>query len=301
MAAAVIGRSHFARLIINQEVVMYRIVRKEELNPTVTLMEIEAPMVAKKAEPGQFIILRTDENGERMPLTIADYDREQGTVTIIYQIVGATTRQLNRMNEGEFLVDFVGPLGRATQTEGKTKVAVVGGGVGCAIAYPVVKKFHAMGAEVHAIAGFRTKELVILEEEFKKNSSRFVLMSDDGSCGEKGLVTDALKKLIESGEQYDEVVVIGPLIMMKFVSRLTKEYNLKTVASMNPVMIDGTGMCGGCRLSVGGKIKFACVDGPEFDGHEIDFDEAIARSTMYRDFERRVDETACNLLKAEVQ
>lgn len=280
---------------------MYRIVRKEELNPTVTLMEIEAPMVAKKAEPGQFIILRTDENGERMPLTIADYDREQGTVTIIYQIVGATTRQLNRMNEGEFLMDFVGPLGRATQTEGKTKVAVVGGGVGCAIAYPVVKKFHAMGAEVHAIAGFRTKELVILEEEFKKNSSRFVLMSDDGSCGEKGLVTDALKKLIESGEQYDEVVVIGPLIMMKFVCRLTKEYNLKTVASMNPVMIDGTGMCGGCRLSVGGKIKFACVDGPEFDGHEIDFDEAIARSTMYRDFERRVDETACNLMKAEVQ
>lgn len=279
---------------------MYRIVKKQILNPTVTLMEIEAPMVAKKAEPGQFIILRTDEDGERMPLTIADYDREQGTVTIIYQIVGATTRRLNHMKEGEFLVDFVGPLGRATETEGKKKVAVVGGGVGCAIAYPVVKKFHSLGAEVHAIAGFRTKELVILEEEFRKHSSRFILMSDDGSCGEKGLVTDALRQLIESGEQYDEVVVIGPLIMMKFICKLTKEYNLKTVASMNPVMIDGTGMCGGCRLTVGGKTKFACVDGPEFDGHEIDFDEAIARSTMYKEFERRVDATTCNLLKAEV-
>ncbi|MDF2904983.1 MAG: oxidoreductase FAD/NAD(P)-binding domain protein [Herbinix sp.] len=278
---------------------MYQIIRKEILNPTVTLMEIEAPMVANKAEPGQFIILRTDENGERMPLTIADYDREKGTVTIIYQIVGATTKRLNLMKEGEFLTDFVGPLGRATETEGKKKVAVVGGGVGCAIAYPVVKKFHSLGAEVHTIAGFRTKGLVILEEEFTKNSSKFILMSDDGSCGEQGLVTDALRKLIDSGEHYDEVVVIGPLIMMKFVCKLTKEYNIKTVASMNPVMIDGTGMCGGCRLSVGGKTKFACVDGPEFDGHEIDFDEAIARSSMYRDFESRMHETSCNLLKEE--
>ncbi len=279
---------------------MYRIIKKQILNPTVTLMEIDAPMVAKKAEPGQFIILRTDEDGERMPLTIADYDRDNGTVTIIFQIVGATTQRLNHMEEGDCLTDFVGPLGRATKTEGKKKVAVVGGGVGCAIAYPVVKKFHELGTEVHTIAGFRTRDLVILEEEFKKNSTRFLLMSDDGSCGEQGLVTDALKKLIDSGEQYDEVITIGPLIMMKFVSRLTKQYNIKTVASMNPVMIDGTGMCGGCRLSVGGKTMFACVDGPEFDGHEIDFDEAIARSAMYRDFERRVHETTCNLLKVEV-
>ncbi len=280
---------------------MYQIVRKEVLNPTVTLMEIEAPLVARKAEPGQFIILRTDENGERMPLTIADFDRNRGTVTIIFQIVGATTEQLNHMNEGDYLQDFVGPLGQATKTEGKKKVAVVGGGVGCAIAYPVVKKFHEQGTEVHAITGFRSKDLVILEDEFKKNSSKYIVMTDDGSYGEKGLVTDALKKLIDSGEQYYEVVTIGPLIMMKFVSKLTKEYNLKTVASMNPVMIDGTGMCGGCRLTVGGKTKFACVDGPEFDGHEIDFDEAIARSSMYRQFERSVHETTCNLLKAEVQ
>jgi len=279
---------------------MYKIVKKQVLNPTVTLMEIDAPMVARKAEPGQFIILRTDENGERMPLTIADYDRSKGTVTIIFQVVGATTEQLNHMEEGDFLQDFVGPLGRATETEGKKKVAVVGGGVGCAIAYPVVKKFHEMGAEVHAIVGFRNKELVILEEEFKANSSKLLLMSDDGSCGEKGLVTDALKRLIDSGEKYDEVVTIGPLIMMKFVSKLTKEYGIKTVASMNPIMIDGTGMCGGCRLTVGGKTKFACVDGPEFDGHEIDFDEAMARSSMYKTFERNSHEATCNLLKAEV-
>lgn len=279
---------------------MYKIVKKKVLNPTVTLMEIEAPMVAKKAEPGQFIILRTDENGERMPLTIADFDREQGTVTIIFQVVGATTELLNHMEEGDCLQDFVGPLGRATETEGKKKVAVVGGGVGCAIAYPVVKKFHEQGTEVHAIVGFRNKDLVILEEEFRDNSSKLLLMSDDGSCGEKGLVTDALKKLIESGEQYDEVVTIGPLIMMKFVSKLTKEYGIKTVASMNPIMIDGTGMCGGCRLSVGGKTKFACVDGPEFDGHEIDFDEAIARSVMYKTFERHEHEEVCNLYKDTV-
>lgn len=280
---------------------MYKIVKKQVLNPTVTLMEIEAPMVARKAEPGQFIILRTDENGERMPLTIADFDREKGTVTIIYQIVGATTELLNHMEEGDCLQDFVGPLGRATETEGKKKVAVVGGGVGCAIAYPVVKKFHEQGTEVHAIVGFRNKDLVILEEEFKANSTKLVLMSDDGSCGEKGLVTDALRRLIDSGEQYDEVVTIGPLIMMKFVSNLTKEYGIKTVASMNPIMIDGTGMCGGCRLTVGGTTKFACVDGPEFDGHEIDFDEAIARSVMYKPFERNAHEEACNLMKTEVR
>lgn len=280
---------------------MYKIVKKEILNSTVTLMEIEAPMVAKKAEPGQFIILRTDENGERIPLTIADFDRDRGTVTIIFQVVGATTEVLNYKKVGDYLEDFVGPLGRATETEGKKKVAVVGGGVGCAIAYPVVKKFHEQGAEVHAIVGFRSKELVILEEEFKKNSSKFILMTDDGSCGEKGLVTNALKDLLDSGEKYDEVITIGPLIMMKFVSNLTREYNVKTIASMNPVMIDGTGMCGGCRLTVGGEIKFACVDGPEFDGHKVDFEEAIARSAMYREFEVRVHEETCNLLKEEVK
>lgn len=280
---------------------MYKILKKKILNPTVTLMEIDAPLVAKKAEPGQFIILRTDENGERVPLTIADYNREKGTVTIIFQVVGATTEALNHMGAGDDLHDFVGPLGQATQTEGKKKVAVVGGGVGCAIAYPVVKKFYEQGTEVHAIVGFRNKDLVILEEEFKANSSRLFLMSDDGSCGEKGLVTDALKRLIESGEKYDEVITIGPLIMMKFVSRLTREYGIKTVASMNPIMIDGTGMCGGCRLSVGGKTKFACVDGPEFDAHEIDFDEAMERSTMYRPFERNAHEEICNLLVKEVR
>ncbi|MBP3347322.1 MAG: sulfide/dihydroorotate dehydrogenase-like FAD/NAD-binding protein [Clostridia bacterium] len=280
---------------------MYRIIRKKELNPTVTLMEVSAPLVAKKAQPGQFIILRVDEDGERIPLTIADYNREEGTVTIIFQIVGATTEKLNHLNEGDEICDFVGPLGKATVTEGKKKVAVVGGGVGCAIAYPVAKKFFEQGTEVHSIVGFRNKDLVILEDEFKAASSKFVLMSDDGSCGEKGLVTDALKKLIESGEQYDEVITIGPLIMMKFVCKLTKEYGIKTVVSMNPIMIDGTGMCGGCRLTVGGKTKFACVDGPEFDGHEVDFDEAMARGAMYKDYERHAYEDACNLFKAEVK
>lgn len=280
---------------------MFEILEKRSLNPTVTLMRINAPKVAKKAEPGQFIILRTDEDGERIPLTIADFDRESGSVTIIFQIVGATTEKLNHFSVGDELHDFVGPLGKATETEGLKKVAVVGGGVGCAIAYPVAKKLHKMGCEVHAVVGFRNKDLVILEDEFKAASSQFVLMSDDGSAGEKGLVTDALKKLIESGEKYDEVITIGPLIMMKFVCALTKEYGIKTVASMNPVMIDGTGMCGGCRLTVGGKTKFACVDGPEFDGHQIDFDEAMARGAMYRDFERKAHEETCNLFKQEVQ
>ena len=276
---------------------MNKILEKKCLNPTVTLMRVEAPLVARKAEPGQFIILRVSEDGERIPLTVADSDREKGTVTIIFQVVGATPEKLNHLNEGDYIHDFVGPLGRATHTEGLHKVAVVGGGVGCAIAYPVTKKLHEEGCEVHAIVGFRNKDLVILEDEFKKSSSRLVRMSDDGSWGEKGLVTDALKKLIESGEQYDEVITIGPLIMMKFVCKLTEQYGIKTVASMNPIMIDGTGMCGGCRLTVGGKTRFACVDGPEFDGHEIDFDEAISRGSTYREFERHAYEETCNLFK----
>lgn len=278
---------------------MYKIVRKEELNPTVTLMEIEAPLVAKKAQPGQFIILRVDENGERIPLTIADFSRVKGTVTIIYQIVGGTTKALNHKNKGEYLADFVGPLGVATHTTGLKKVAIVGGGVGCAIAYPIAKKLYKQGTIVHSIVGFRTKDLVILENEFKKVSDKLCIMTDDGSHGKKGLVTNALKNLIENGEQYDEVIVIGPLIMMKFVCKLTKEYGIKTVVSMNPIMIDGTGMCGGCRLTVGGKIKFACVDGPDFDGHEVDFDEAIERSSMYKSLEREAYEDTCNLLRKE--
>ena len=280
---------------------MYRIVKKEVLNPTVTRMDIEAPLIAKKAEPGQFIILRVDEKGERIPLTVADFDRERGTVTIIFQIVGATTEKLNHLEEGDCLQDFVGPLGRPSETEGLKKVAVIGGGVGCAIAYPVAKKLPQQGAEVHSIVGFRNKDLVILEEEFRAVSSKFVMMTDDGSYGEKGLVTNALEKLIAEGETYDEVIAIGPLVMMKFVVKLTKEHNIKTVVSMNPIMIDGTGMCGGCRLTVGGKTKFACVDGPDFDGFEVDFDEAMARGTMYRDFERHAYEETCNLFQKEVK
>ncbi len=276
---------------------MYKIIKKKELNPTVTLMEIDAPMVAKKAEPGQFIILRVDDEGERIPLTVADFDRQAGTVTIIFQIVGSTTEKLNHLNEGDELKDFVGPLGVPTHTEGLKKVAVVGGGVGCAIAYPVAKKLHNSGCEVHSVVGFRNKELLILEDEFKAVSDKYVVMTDDGSYGEKGLVTDALKKLIESGEKYDEVIAIGPLVMMKFVCRLTEKYDIKTMVSMNPIMIDGTGMCGGCRLTVGGETKFACVDGPDFDGHLVDFDEAIERSNMYRDFERQRYEETCNLFK----
>lgn len=278
---------------------MYEILEKRSLNPTVTLMRIHAPAVARKAEPGQFIILRTDAKGERIPLTVADFDRTAGSVTVIFQIVGATTERLSHLSAGDCLQDFVGPLGRATETAGKKQVAVVVGGVGCAIGYPVAKKFHDLGTAVHTVAGFRTKDLVILEDEFSAVSDRFVRMSDDGSWGEKGLVTDALRGLIESGEQYDEVITIGPLPMMKFVCRLTKEYGVPTVASMNPIMIDGTGMCGGCRLTVGGKMRFACVDGPEFDGHQIDFDEAIARSSMYRDFERHAYEETCNLFRKE--
>ena len=276
---------------------MFKIIRKKRLNPTVTLMDIQAPLIARKAEPGQFIILRVDEAGERIPLTIADYDREKGTVTIIFQIVGATTEKLNHLEEGDSLHDFVGPLGIASHTEGLKKVAVIGGGVGSAIAYPIAKKLHAQCAEVHAIVGFRNKDLVILEDEFRAVSDLCKVMTDDGSYGEKGLVTNALKSLLDAGEQYDEVIAIGPLVMMKFVCQLTKEYNVKTVVSMNPIMIDGTGMCGGCRLTVGGETKFACVDGPDFDGHLVDFDEAMERSNMYKDFERHQYEETCNLFK----
>lgn len=280
---------------------MYKIISKQVLNPTVTKMEIEAPLIAKKAQPGQFIILRTDENGERIPLTVADYDREKGTVTIIFQIVGATTNQLNSFNEGDYIHDFVGPLGKPTETEGLKKVAVVGGGVGCAIAFPIAKKLHEMGVEVHSVVGFRNKDLVILEDDFKNNSDVFKLMTDDGSHGEKGLVTNALEELIKEGNQYDEVITIGPLIMMKFVCQLTKKYDVKTIVSMNPIMIDGTGMCGGCRLTVGGETKFACVDGPDFDGHLVDFDEAMKRGQMYKEFERHAYEESCNLLNKEVK
>ena len=280
---------------------MYKILEKKALNPTVTKMVIEAPLVAKKAEPGQFIIFRASEDGERVPLTIADYDRERGTVTIIFQIVGGATMELNALNEGECLTDFVGPLGTPSHVDGLKKVAVVGGGVGCAIAYPIAKKLHSLGTEVHAVVGFRSKDLVILEDEVKAVSEKLVMMTDDGSYGEKGLVTNALEALIKDGNQYDEVIAIGPLIMMKFVCKLTKEYGIKTVVSMNPIMIDGTGMCGGCRLTVGGKTKFACVDGPDFDGHEVDFDEAMHRGGMYRDFEAHAREAECNLLKKEVE
>ncbi len=280
---------------------MYRIVKKRVLNPTVSLMEIEAPAVARKAEPGQFIILRVDGEGERIPLTIADFDREAGTVTIIYQVVGATTEKLNHKEEGDSLQDFVGPLGRATETEGLKRVAVVGGGVGTAIAYPVAKKLHDVGCHVDLIVGFRNKDLVILEDEFRAASTNLIIGTDDGSYGKKALVTDLLKEQIEAGARYDRVIAIGPVIMMKFVCRLTKEYNIPTVVSMNPIMIDGTGMCGGCRLSVGGETKFACVDGPEFDGHKVDFDEAMARGAMYKEFERHAYEEACNLFKQEVK
>ncbi len=280
---------------------MFEIVSMRSLNPTVTEMEIYAPLVAKKAQAGQFVIVRATDEGERIPLTVADYDREKGTVKIIFQIVGATTYLLNTLKQGDKLADFVGPLGNPTETAGLKKVAVVGGGVGCAIAYPVAKKLHEQGAEVHSVVGFRNKDLVILEDEFKAVSDKYVLMSDDGTAGEKGLVTDALKKLIESGEKYDEVIAIGPVIMMKFVCKLTKEYDIKTVVSMNPIMIDGTGMCGGCRLTVGGKVKFACVDGPDFDGHQVDFDEAMSRGANYKEWERHKYEQTCNLFKKGVK
>ena len=278
---------------------MYKIVTRRELNPTVTLLEIDAPLIAKKAEPGQFIILRVDEQGERIPLTIAGFDREKGTVTIIFQVVGATTEKLNRKMEGDYLQDFVGPLGRATETEGLKKVAVVGGGVGCAIAYPVTKKLFDQGCEVHAIVGFRNKDVVILEDEFRAASHQMKLMTDDGSYGEQCLVTKALEDMILAGHDYDEIIAIGPLVMMKFTNAVAQKYNKKCIVSMSPIMIDGTGMCGGCRLTVGGETKFACVDGPEFDGALVDFDEAIKRGSMYKGFERHQHEETCNLFKME--
>ena len=280
---------------------MYRIVQKQTLNPTVTRMEIEAPLVAKKAEPGQFIILRVDEAGERIPLTIADFDREKGTVTIIFQIVGGTTERLNHKEAGEFIQDFVGPLGVATHTEGLRKVCIVGGGVGCAIAYPSAKAFKEAGVETDVIVGFRNKDIVILEDEFKQACDHLYLMTDDGSYGRKGLVTEALKELLDEGNVYDEIFAIGPMVMMKFVCKTTAPYNMPTTVSMSPIMIDGTGMCGGCRLTVGGQTKFACVDGPDFDGHLVDFDEAMQRGATYRDFEAHAREEACNLFAKEVQ
>ena len=280
---------------------MVRVRKKEGLNETVSKMVLEAPMIAKKAQPGQFVIVRAKEESERIPLTIADYDRKEGTVTIIYQIVGAGTMELDTVREGEYVQDLVGPLGKASETEGLHKVAVVGGGVGCAIAYPLAKKLHGQGAEVHSVVGFRSRDLVILEEEFCAVSDQLCMMTDDGSYGQKGLVTQTLEELILAGNEYDEVIAIGPLAMMKFVSLLTKKYGIKTVVSMNPIMIDGTGMCGGCRLTVGGQTKFACVDGPDFDGHEVDFDEAMHRGAMYREFEAHAREEACRLYQKEVQ
>ena len=280
---------------------MYKIVRKQELNASVTLMEIEAPFVARKAKAGQFIIFRIDEMGERVPLTIAGYDREKGTVTIIFQKVGFSTNALGALEEGDYIHDFVGPLGKPTPVEGKKKVCVVGGGVGCAIAYPVLKKFHDCGAEVHAVVGFKSKDVVILEDKFKAVSSVLKVCTDDGSYGQKGLVTEALKQLLDDGNQYDEIFAIGPMVMMKFVCKTTEPYGVPTTVSMSPIMIDGTGMCGGCRLTVGGETKFACVDGPDFDGHKVDWDLAVKRNQMYHDFEVHKHEEVCNLFKQEVK
>ena len=273
---------------------MYKILKKRTLNEQVKLMVIEAPLVAQKAEAGQFIILRVNEQGERIPLTIADYDRDAGTITIIFQEVGKTTLLLGTLNEGDSLLDFVGPLGKASHFDSSVKkAAVIGGGLGTAIAYPQAKKLHSMGVDVTTIIGFKNKDLILLEDEVGAVSTKMIVTTDDGSNGNKGFVTDALKKEIESGEKFDLVIAIGPLIMMKFVSRLTKEYGIKTIVSMNPIMIDGTGMCGGCRVTVGGKTQFACVDGPDFDGHEVDFDEAMRRQTMYK----KQEGDSCNLFK----
>ena len=280
---------------------MFTIIKRRELNPTVTELWIKAPLIAKKAKAGQFIIVRAKENSERIPLTIAGFDREAGTVSIIFQVVGAGTMQLNSLKEGEAVHDFVGPLGKATEIEGLKNVCVVGGGVGCAIALPIAQALHAQGTKVTGIVGFRNKDLVILEDEFRACCDEFIIMTDDGSYGDKGVVTAPLEQKIVDGANFDEVITIGPLIMMKFVVKTTKPYNVKTVVSMNPIMVDGTGMCGGCRLTVGGKTKFACVDGPDFDGFEVDFDEAMHRGTMYRDFEAHAREAECNLLKKEVE
>jgi len=283
--------------IIRKVNTMNKIIKKEVLNPFVKLMVVEAPHIAKKALAGQFVILRVTENGERIPLTIADYDREKGTITIIFQEVGKTTQMLGALNEGDFILDFVGPLGKPTEYEGNLKkVAVIGGGLGTAIAYPQAKQLHSMGVDVDVIAGFRNKDLIILEKEMKEVSNRLFITTDDGSNGNKGFVSDVLKRLIEEGTKYDLVIAIGPLIMMKVISNLTREYGIKTIVSMNPVMVDGTGMCGGCRVTVGGKIKFACVDGPDFDGHEVDFDEAMRRQNMYKEMEKEsVEKHKCRL------
>ena len=280
---------------------MYRITQKVALNPTVTKLSIEAPLIARKAQPGQFIIVRPLEDSERIPLTIAGYDRQAGTVDIIFQIVGDTTIELNSLNVGDEVHDFVGPLGRPTETAGLKKVCVVGGGVGCAIALPIARKLHEEGCVVHSVIGFRNKDLLILEDDFAACSEELWVMTDDGSYGQKGVVTAALEELIAAGNQYDEVITIGPLIMMKFVVKTCQKYHIKSVVSMNPIMIDGTGMCGGCRLTVGGKVKFACVDGPDFDGDLVDFDEAMARGSMYRPFEAHAREEACKLFHMEVK
>ncbi len=281
---------------------MYRIVRKKSLNPTVTQMEIEAPLVARKARPGQFIILRVDEDGERIPLTVAGVNAEEGTVKIIFQIVGATTEKLNHKEEGESIQDFAGPLGRATETEGIRKLCIVGGGVGCAIAMPVAQEFHRLGAEVTSIIGFRNKDLLILEDEFAACSDRLIVMTDDGSYARHGNVTVPLKEMLDAGERFDMIITIGPLIMMKFVTLTAKPYGVPVTVSMNPIMIDGTGMCGGCRISLvkedgSRETRFACVDGPDFNGYEIDFDEAMSRGRMYFGFERRAHEEVCNLYR----
>ncbi len=280
---------------------MYRIVTKKSLNPTVTMMEIEAPLVARKAEAGQFIILRTDEDGERIPLTVAGYDREAGTVRIIFQVVGSTTEKLNHKNEGEFISDFAGPLGVPTETDGLTDVLIVGGGVGCAIALPIAEKLHSLGCKVTSVIGFRNKDLVILEDEFRRVSDELTVMTDDGSYGREGNVCLPLNEMFSGGRRFDKVITIGPLVMMKFVVEATRPTAIPCDVSMNPIMIDGTGMCGGCRLTlnVDGKrvTKFACVDGPDFNGYEVDFDEAMSRGAMYRDFERHAHDAACNLFK----
>ena len=278
---------------------MFTIMKRRELNPTVTELWIKAPLIAKKAKAGQFIIVRAKEDSERIPLTIAGFDREAGTVSIIFQVVGAGTMQLNALKEGEAVHDFVGPLGKATEIEGLKNVCVVGGGVGCAIALPIAQALHAQGTKVTGIVGFRNKDLVILEDEFRACCDEFIIMTDDGSYGDKGVVTAPLEQKIVDGANFDEVITIGPLIMMKFVVKTTKPHNVKTVVSMNPIMVDGTGMCGGCRLTVGGETKFACVDGPDFDGDLVDFDEAMARGTMYRPFEAHAREAACNLFKTQ--
>lgn len=280
---------------------LYKISRKKVLNPSVVQLDVLAPLIARKAEPGQFIIFRLHEDGERVPLTIADFDRLAGTVTVVFQIVGKSTQMLGSMNPGDEILDFVGPLGQASELEGYRKVAVIGGGLGSAIAWPQAKKLHQAGAEVDIIAGFRNRDLIILEKEMREASTNLIITTDDGSNGRKGFVTDVLRQQIEAGRDYDLVIAIGPLIMMKMVSELTRPYNIKTIVSMNTIMVDGTGMCGGCRVTVGGKTKFACVDGPDFDGHLIDFDEAMRRQQFYKDDEKKVHEEHICRLTGEVR